>query len=180
MINTRAREDWLRRLLRAQLQIRTHGPDYVRGLTLISMEELHAIRHEWVVVKHEVEDTLPRIYQEETGEAFPGPATLDGGFGFDADAMAVLREVCGDEGLYEGVRALLGVERRFRTSTRRAGLFGALEKTVTRHMFTGEDDALDFAVTREQIRTGLYDQADADPADAGASGTGQQPPKENP
>ena len=170
-----AREDWLRRLLRAQQEIRTHAPEYVRDLDLIRVEELNAIRHEWVVVKHEVEDTVPRIYREETGEPFPGPATVDGGFGFDADAMAVLREVCdGDEDLYEGVRALLGVERRFRTSTRRAGLFNALEKTVTKYMFTGEDDALAFAEARERLRRGPYDQDDAEPD---AADGGDDPPQ---
>ncbi|WP_327378959.1 DNA phosphorothioation system sulfurtransferase DndC (plasmid) [Streptomyces sp. NBC_01216] len=163
-----AREDWLRRLLRAQHQIRTRGPEYVRDLALISVEELHAIRHEWVVVKHEVEDLLPAIYQEETGEPFPGPAVLDGGFGFDAYAMAVLREVCdGDESQYQGVRALLGVERRFRTAGRRAGYFEALEKTVTKYMFTDEDDALQYAIARERIRSGLYDQSGPEPPGAG-------------
>jgi len=163
-----AREDWLRRLLRAQHQIRTRGPEYVRDLALISLEELHAIRHEWVVVKHEVEDLLPAIYQEETGERFPGPAVLDGGVGFDADAMAVLREVCdGDESQYQGIRALLGLERRFRTAGRRAGYFEALEKTVARYMFTDEDDALRYAIARDQIRSGLYDQSGPEPPGAG-------------
>ncbi|MEW1548393.1 hypothetical protein [Streptomyces tsukubensis] len=144
----------------AQHQIRTCGPAYVRDLDLISLEELHAIRHEWVVVKHEVDDIFPAIYLEENGEPFPGPAVLDGGFGFDADAMAVLREVCdGDESQYQGVRALLGVERRFRTAGRRAGCFEALEKTVTRYMFTDEDDALRYAIAREDLRSGLYDQS---------------------
>ncbi|MCG7523976.1 DNA phosphorothioation system sulfurtransferase DndC [Streptomyces sp. OfavH-34-F] len=159
-----AREDWLRRLLRAQRQIRTHGPEYVRDLSLISMEELHAIRHEWVVVKHEIEDTLPGIYQEETGAPFPGPDLLNSGFGFGADDMAVLSEVCdGDESQYQGIRALLGVERRFRTAERRARYFEALEKTVTKHMFTGEDDALQYAINRDQIRAGFYDQSDPAP-----------------
>lgn len=165
-----AREEWLRQLLRAQHHIRTHGPEYVRNLALISMEELHAIRHEWVVVKHEIEDTLPGIYQEETGEPFPGPALLDGGFGFGADAMAVLREVCdGDESQYQAIRALLGVERRFRTAGRRARYFEALEKAVTTHMFTDEDDALQYAINREQVRAGIYDQSDPDPQ--GTDGT---------
>ena len=150
-----AREQWLRRLLQAQRHLRAKGPEYARTLELITLPELHLIRREWVLVKHELEDSLPRIYQEETGEPFPGPQAIGGGFGLDATAMEVLREVCdGDDEQFNGIRALLGVERQFRTSTRRAGLFAALETTVRRHMFDGEDDALQYATGRNALLAG--------------------------
>ncbi|MFF9074545.1 DNA phosphorothioation system sulfurtransferase DndC [Streptomyces sp. NPDC014872] len=145
-----AREEWLRRLLEAQTWIRANGPQYVRELTLITMEELRAIRHEWVYVKHEIEDSLPGIYEAATGEPYPDPpretAFVDG-----AEMISVLREVCGDdEQQFLMARELLGVERRFRTMTRRAGLFGELEKVVRKYAFEDEEDALSFALAREE------------------------------
>src|SRR5207253_693952 len=72
-----AREDWLKRVLEAQQWIRIHGPAYVRDIELISIAELHEIRRMWVVEKHEIEDTLPRIYHAVTGTPFPSGALDD-------------------------------------------------------------------------------------------------------
>ena len=142
-----AREDWLRRLLEAQTKIRARGPEYVRDITLITLDELHLIRRIWVFKKHEVEDNLPTIYEEATGEAFPG-RPLDETIAFNtAQAMIdTLREVCGDdEEEFLRVRALLEVERIYNSSTRRAGLYDALEKVLMKHGFEDEEDALAFA-----------------------------------
>ena len=67
-----AREEWLRKLLIAQTYIRKNGPPEVRGIELITLEELQEIRRIWVVDKHELEDALPRIYREATGNDYPG------------------------------------------------------------------------------------------------------------
>ncbi|MFG3156759.1 DNA phosphorothioation system sulfurtransferase DndC [Streptomyces sp. NPDC048219] len=153
-----AREEWLRRLLEAQTWIRENGPQYVRDLTLITLEELRAIRHEWVYVKHEIEDSLPGIYQSATGEPYPDPP-VDSALGVNgAEMVDTLREVCGDdEQQFLMIRELLGVERAFRTMTRRAGLFDALEKVVSKYAFEDEEDALDFALRREQHTAELRD-----------------------
>ena len=143
-----ARHDWVRRLLEAQTWIRANGPDYVADIELVSMEELHEIRRIWVFDKHEIEDALPGIYRESTGEEFPG-ADLDDILILRADDLAVLRDICGDDNLhYEMTRGLLDVERQYQSMTRRAGLFGALEKTVRRSYFDDEEDAVDFARRR--------------------------------
>jgi DNA sulfur modification protein DndC len=140
-----ARHDWLRRLLDAQHWIRANGPDYVKTIELISMEELHEIRRIWVVEKHEIEDALPRIYETVTGDPFPGP-TFDDVLVLSADDLGVLRELCADDRLrYELTRELLDVERQFRTMTRRAGLFDALERSFRRSYFDDEDDAVGLA-----------------------------------
>ncbi|MDW8804343.1 DNA phosphorothioation system sulfurtransferase DndC [Streptomyces scabiei] len=142
-----AREDWLRRLLEAQTWIRAHGPDYVRDIALITLDELHLIRRIWVFEKHEVEDNVPRIYEETTGELFPGKP-LDETIQFSAaQAMIdVLRDFCGDDAEeFLRMRALLEVERTHNTMQRRAGLLGALEKVLLKHSFKDEDDALAFA-----------------------------------
>ncbi|MEU2357710.1 hypothetical protein ABZ599_32850 [Streptomyces misionensis] len=153
-----AREEWLRRLLEAQTWIRANGPQYVRDLTLITLEELRAIRPEWVYVKHEIEDSLPGIYQSATGEPYPDPP-VDSALAVNgAEIVDTLREVCGDdEQQFLMIREPLGVERAFRTMTRRAGLFDALEKVVSKYAFEDEEDALDFALRREQHTAELRD-----------------------
>ncbi|MDH6711338.1 DNA sulfur modification protein DndC [Kitasatospora sp. MAA19] len=154
-----AREDWLRRLLRAQKAARAMGPPEVAGLCLITMEELHEIRRIWIFDKHEVEDLLPLIYEQETGEPFPG-RPLDRELASGPEKMAVLREVCGDDdNMYEAARALLEIERTYRTMGRRAGLYGALEKVLLRHSFETEEEALAFARQRQG------DQPDQDDGD---------------
>ncbi|MEK2474021.1 DNA phosphorothioation system sulfurtransferase DndC [Streptomyces noursei] len=144
-----ARQDWLRRLLEAQTWIRANGPDHVADLTLITLDELHEIRRLWVFEKHEIEDTLPEIYEQATGEPFPGPP-LNNLTTTDPDVIAVLRDVCGDdEQHFLTMRALLATERAYRTAGRRAGLYNALENVLARH-FDSEDEALNFAQYRRK------------------------------
>jgi DNA sulfur modification protein DndC len=147
-----AREDWVRRLLEAQEWIRKHGPDYVRELELITLPELHEIRRIWVVDKHELEDSLPRIYQEVTGRPYPGEA-LNEHSAFGAEEISQLREVCGSDNLhFEMVRELLSTEQRHRNMARRAGLFEKLEDAIKRGFYDSADDAKERAVRRQQAK----------------------------
>src|SRR6059058_1360107 len=45
--------------------------------------------------KHEFDDSLPRIYEEATGEPFPVRHAAP--YGLGADDWQVLRELCGDD-----------------------------------------------------------------------------------
>ncbi|WP_269857988.1 DNA phosphorothioation system sulfurtransferase DndC [Streptomyces sp. RPT161] len=167
-----SRETWLRELLKAQTWVRRHAPEHVRGIELITMPELHEIRRIWVFDKHEVEDSLPRIFKEETGEDFPG-RPLDEHLALGADEIDLLREACeGDELLFTTARELLGVERKFRTMTRRAGLFDALEDTIKRGFFDNKEDAYAYAVRKKQLRDQIPGQLpltkDDENADASA------------
>ena len=151
------RENWLRKLLEAQAWIRKNGPHNVRDITLISQNELQEIRRIWVVEKHEMEDSLPRIYLEATGEQYPGPR-LDDNPVFGQEEMALLREVSGDNQLhFELVRELLSVERQQRAHVRRSGLFDRLEKSISRHFYEGEADALDMARRYSEARKSAGD-----------------------
>ncbi|MGW2714368.1 DNA phosphorothioation system sulfurtransferase DndC, partial [Streptomyces sp. NPDC001356] len=124
------REEWLKELLQAQTWIRAHAPEHVQNIELITLDELHEIRRIWVFDKHEVEDSLPQIYQDATGEPFPG-GPLDEQLVMGSDEMDVLKQVCdGDDLHYNMVRELLAVERKYRTMARRSGLFQALEQAV--------------------------------------------------
>lgn len=136
-----AREDWLRRLLEAQVWIRENGPDYVRSLELVTLAELEEIRRIWVVDKHEFEDRLPGLYQDVVGEQYPGRA-LDEHLPLGPDMIDSLQQVVGEDRLhFEMVRELLDIEQRHRSQVRRAGLFESLEKALRRGFYDDEEDA---------------------------------------
>lgn len=139
------REQWLRRLLQAQHWVRENGPPHVHDIELISLAELHEIRRIWVVDKHELEDSLPRIYQEITGQPFPGQR-IDDNLILGAEEMRLLEEACEHDRLhYELTRELLDIERRYRTFKRRAGLFDALEQSIRKGFYLDEEDATERA-----------------------------------
>ena len=109
-LQERGREHWLRRVLEAQQSARENGPAEFREIQLITLEELNEIRRLWLHEKHEFDDSLPRIYEEVTGEPFPKPR--EDGNALRADDWELLREVCeGDEVLFDLQVALLGVEQ---------------------------------------------------------------------
>lgn len=147
-----SREHWLRRVLEAQTWIRLHGPPQMQSMELITLAELHAIRQLWVFEKHEIEDSLPAIYAEVTGDEFPG-RPLDEHMALGADDIDLLREICdGDELHFEMTRSLLSVERRYRTMARRAGLFTEMEDVIRRSFYDGVDDASERARTLGHAR----------------------------
>lgn len=149
-----AREDWLKRLLEAQSWIRENGPDYVRGLELVTLPELEEIRRMWVVDKHEFEDRLPSIYEAAIGKPYPG-RPLDEHLPLGADMIDSLAEVAGEDRLhFELVRELLDVEQRHRAQVRRAGLFESLEKSLRKGFYDDEADA----TTRAQKRKAAMDR----------------------
>ncbi len=151
-----SREDWLRRLLEAQAFIRAEGPEYVSSLDLITHDELEEIRRIWVVDKHEFEDRLPAIYEQAIGVPYPG-RPLDEHLPLGPELIETLREVAGDDRLhFELVRELLDVEQRYRSQSRRAGLFDSLEGAIRRNFYDDEDDAL----LRAQRRKAAMERSD--------------------
>ena len=150
-----SRERWLRKLLEAQTWIRRNGPAAVRGIELITPAELQEIRRIWVVEKHEMEDSLPRIYAEATGEPYAGPR-LDDNLVLGEREMQLLREVCDSDPIqFALARELLSVERQQRTQARRAGLFERLEKSISRHYYDSREDAVDMARRHARSRQAL-------------------------
>ncbi|QLE55596.1 DNA phosphorothioation system sulfurtransferase DndC [Nostoc sp. TCL26-01] len=124
-----AREDWLRKLLRVEKQIRQTAPENMRDITLISTEELSEIRRIWLEERHEFDDSLPRIYQEVTGEKFKDPRPGADLNLLGSDEWAVLEEICADDNMHlELVSKLLSTEWQFRKKTKRVGIYDTLEK----------------------------------------------------
>lgn len=159
-----ARADWLRRLLRAERWIRENGPPEVRDLRLITLDELTEIRRIWVVDKHEIEDVLPGIYLDATGQRFPAPDL--GVRGIAPDDLLLLREACGgDEHLYGLARDLLAVEDRHSRMERRAGLYKGLEAVLARYAYASEEEAV---AAHREVMVGQLDLIAGEPIEATA------------
>jgi DNA sulfur modification protein DndC len=144
------RQEWLEELLRTQTWLRENGPEYVREVELITLEELQEIRRTWVIEKHEIEDELPGIYERAVGVPYPMPGFHETSV-IGGKELNLLKDLCeqkleGEKGveLYGMLRGLLDVEQRFRTMTKRKGLFDALDSVVKFHLFEDEGDAQSF------------------------------------
>lgn len=136
------REDWLRKVLKAQRHIRDNGPEEVRDLELITLAELEEIRRIWVVEKHEIEDNLPSVYEAATGQPYPG-GRIDDNLVMGAAEIDILRDLCGEDALhFQLTRELLSIEKRHKSMLRRAGLFEAVEQAFFRNFYDDEDDAV--------------------------------------
>lgn len=148
------RENLLKEILKAQIQVRELGPPEVKDIELLSIEDLEEIRRIWVMEKHEIEDTLPGIYEEATGEPYP-VKNLDENQIFKPDDMELLKDICletGDEENihYQLARELLHLEQQHRTMARRAGLYDTIDKALERGAFGNSAEAEEFAVKRDQ------------------------------
>lgn len=160
------RAHWLRQVLEAQTWVRANGPEDVRDIDLISVEELHEIRRIWVTEKHEHEDLLPEIYREATGEEFPGELRFDDQFPFSAEDLSELHDMSRSDLQYQLLRELIAVEHRHRVAARRSGLWDDIETAFDRSGYESEDEAIDLvkALTRGRDSVG-----DGSPVDFYAS-----------
>jgi DNA sulfur modification protein DndC len=119
---------------------------------LLALEDLEEIRRIWVLEKYEIEDSVPRIYEEVMGEPYPAPR-IDESQVFDAGDIELLREITAndddpDQLHFHLIRKLLAVESKYQHAARRAGLFDELNSVLESNAFNGEQEALEFAVHR--------------------------------
>ena len=153
-----ARQKWLEDLLAAQLHVQLHGPEEMAGLELITLPELEEIRRIWVVEKHEIEDTLPKLYERVMSRAYPG-GRLDDGMSFSAEDIELLREISDDPLHFQLTRQLLSIERKHRVMARRAGVFTELERAIERGFYDDAEDATARARARQTARQDAADRA---------------------
>jgi DNA sulfur modification protein DndC len=159
----KSRRHWLKRVLEVQQWLRHNGPEEVKDIELITRGELNEIRRIWVVDKHEIEDVLPQVFLEATGEAFPEPA-LDEGECFSAADLSLLQDACGGDLIrYETIRDLLSTERRHRTMSRRHGLFPALERTLLKGLHEDGEQALAYKLTLQDEVNAVTGESDQSP-----------------
>ncbi len=140
------REALLKKLLTIQKNIQSIKSLHVPEFDLITMDELKEIRRIWLHEKHEIEDSLPRIYESIMGEPFPDKKNAYWFFG--QEEMSTLRDVCqGGDLQFELIRELLSIEKKYSFKIKRAGLFQDLEKAMKKHFYEDEEDALKLAMT---------------------------------
>lgn len=142
------RERFLRMLLSAQKVIRDEGPEHVKNIKLITLEELEEIRRIWVMDKHEIEDVLPSIYEEEMGVPYSGK-DICGNQPFGREDLQMLQEICGSH--YHLVRDLINVELKESAQLRRNNLMKNLESSIKRNFYESEQDALEYARSQQQF-----------------------------
>ena len=159
------RAHWLRQVLEAQTWVRIHGPEDVREIELITMDELHEIRRIWVADKHEHEDLLPSIYRDATGQPFPGQTRFDEQFPFQSEDLGELRNLCRSDLQYQLIRELISVEHSHRVAARRSGLWSDIETAFDRSGYKSPEEAINLtrALTRarESVRAGTPIDFDA-------------------
>ncbi|MBM9606730.1 DNA phosphorothioation system sulfurtransferase DndC [Desulfopila inferna] len=154
------REDLLRRLLQVQEHVKSNKPEDVPDFDIITIKELKAIREVWREDKDEVEDSLPRIYKEVTGNDFPLDAA-DRNPAFGWHEMKILKTICGDDKMhYQLVRGLISQSQRYRTMARRSGLFDALEQVISKHFYEDEEDAENRVRNYQEQKRNIKDRLD--------------------
>ena len=141
-----ARAHWLRRVLEVQKHVRTAGPEEMRHVTLITPEELDEIRRIWVQEKHEIEDVLPGLYENATGEPFRG-RDLD--TGFDPEVVVLLSEAfASDRARYELARDMLSIGFQHASRDQRSVLLTSIKLALRRHAHADPLVAMEVATRR--------------------------------
>lgn len=151
------REEWLRRLLQAQVEVRKNAPPEMKDIQLISQLELSEIRRIWRDEKHEFDDTLPRIYFDITGQKFQDPRPTTNTTPLGPDEWAILQDLCQNDPMHlELVAKLLNTERKYQTMSRRNGIYKALEQcfeTSARPQLAAIDHAHDIRDIKQAVET---------------------------
>lgn len=142
------REKWLKDLLTVEIEVNELAPEGYKGLSLISIQELRAIRRIWVNELHEFEDSLPRIYKEVTGKDFDDPEWISNET-YGKKEWDILEGVCRDlypdeEMLFKMSYSLLDTEIKTYGLSQRKGITESLEKEIKKSFYKNEEDALQY------------------------------------
>jgi len=148
----KAREEFLRRILRLQKHVDDNAPEDMKSVQVITVDELEEIRRIWVEEKHEVEDLLPKIYEEELGKAFPAKHPNEVSR-LPKDLLEVVKEETNENDLqYEFIRNLLSVEHRYSGMARRSGIMSDIDDVVRRSGYETATVAVGEAARRQDLR----------------------------
>jgi DNA sulfur modification protein DndC len=151
----KCREYWLRKVLEAQVQVRKNAPEAFKDISLITIEELSEIRRIWLEEKHEFDDSLPRIYQEVTGEVFQDIRLgVEENKLLGSDEWDVLQEICDDEMHFELMSKLLDTERQYHIQSHRRGIYQSLEKCF-HSSSRNQEEAINKAMQIRELQTAV-------------------------
>ncbi|EAN1247660.1 TPA: DNA phosphorothioation system sulfurtransferase DndC [Salmonella enterica] len=153
------REHMLRKVLEAQLQVQALGPEAVKELELLTIDDLEAIRELWVESKNEVEDSVPTIYQSVMNKPYPGSKGKNHPL-LNRNIMQKLKEKCAEfddtDGLkYEQVRELLTIADKHKHLLRRSTLYKELESALDKTAFNDISEARKFALEK-RLNENIY------------------------
>jgi DNA sulfur modification protein DndC len=149
------REELLYELLKAQTTIRKDAIKEMEDFELINVEELEEIRRIWIEEKHEIEDSLPRIYKQATGQKYPKLDSSQPQL-FSKEDLEILKSIASSESdkdgiLYQMLREMLQTEQNYKGAYRRHGIFENLERTLKQHAFLNKEDALEYKLMQEDF-----------------------------
>ncbi|MCO7189515.1 MULTISPECIES: DNA phosphorothioation system sulfurtransferase DndC [unclassified Pseudoalteromonas] len=150
------REHMLKKVLEAQVAVQHMGPAEVKNLELLPIEELEAIRKIWLEDKHEIEDNLPKIYEQVIKKPYPGKRRAHHPI-LNNDTLSKLKTYCEQHGdkeglLYQQIRATMSVANKYRNQLRRAKLSDELNDVLDKGAFNNMFEAKEFALERERHR----------------------------
>ncbi len=121
------RKEILAQVLKAEKEVREHGPDPT--VRLIRDDELHEIRQLWLHEEGDWEDSLPAIYEEVTGDRLDW--LVDDWSGMGGTEKRILEQVSRECNLpVKLLVELMDVERQHHGLSRRAGIYGQLERIL--------------------------------------------------
>jgi DNA sulfur modification protein DndC len=151
------REYWLTQVLQAQVEVRKNAPSEFQDINLITPEELSEIRRIWLEEKHEFDDSLPKIYQEITGETFLDTRPGVGNRLLGSDEWDVLVEICEQDTMHlELMAKLLDTERQFFMKSHRVGIYKDLEKCFETSS-RSKEEAIDNAHFKRNLKNAAED-----------------------
>ena len=160
------REYFLRRLLEVERLVHKIGPEEIKSVPLISLEELKIIRQIWLDEYHEFDDTLPTIYEEVTGQKY-ADGTIRKNKYFGAPEAKLLRAVCAElypneQLLEEMQRALLDTEAKAAAISNKRNVILNFEKEIKKTFYRDEKDAELVKAARVHEIDGITDSADSE------------------
>jgi len=125
----------LKRLLQTEMRVRKEGPN--PNLNLILPDELHAIRRIWRTERGDWEDSVPTIYREATGKELQWNKDDIGTFGVH-EAKILEELACKYDIPSRLVTKLIDVELQSQGMSKRASVFGKIEKVLSEEWRTEE------------------------------------------
>lgn len=144
------REKFLRELLKVEKLVHKIGPDSIKNVPLITPAELKMIRQIWLDDFHEFDDTLPAIYEEETGLPYHDDLIKKNKY-FGKTELDLIKSVCKDETnaseelLPDLLMSLLDIEAKATVTSNRKNIIKNFEKEIKKCFYKNESDATELA-----------------------------------
>ena len=160
------REHFLQRLLEVEKLVHEIGPEQIKTVPLITMDELKLIRQIWLDEFHEFDDSLPKIYEKVKGEKY-SDGTISKNKYFGAPEAELLSAVCTelypDEDLLPVMqRALLDVEAKAAAISNKRNVILNFEKEIKKAFYKNESEAEKIAEARALRVSGITSETSQD------------------